>query len=193
MTEHDVRADVELESYLLRLAAELATVPELERSDILMETRSHVAERIRRAPATTVQQVLVDLGPPEEYAHRFLPDASMSTAEPGTLGDIAALATGGWLAMPLLLLVMLAYAIAGLWVIVALIKIGDPAGTGVWVDRTSGHLVSAGLGMKANVDAREVIGYWLVPICLGIAYGIHRAIAALLRRVRRNAGRTTGE
>ncbi len=40
-----------------------------------------------------------------------------------------------------------------------------------------------------NQEGREVLGYWLVAITLGIAVAIHLAMSALLRRVLRSESR----
>jgi hypothetical protein len=187
----DARGPRELESYLSRLEAELARVPVPDRQEILLETRSHVMERMRRAPSTSVDDVLSELGPPEAYARPFLPEAPTPSHRPGALAGIARLATGGWPTAPLLCIVAFAYSVAVLWVLIAVTKLTDPSDTGLWIDPASGRIRSFGVGMsEANRRGREVLGYWLVPIALLIAYAIHRGVAALLRRLLRDEGRS---
>ena len=63
-----------LESYLSQLDAQLDGLSVDERRDILMETKSHVAERVARFPFPRVEEVLEQLGAPNVYARQFLGD-----------------------------------------------------------------------------------------------------------------------
>ncbi len=63
-----VHRDALVDSYLTRLEAAAAPLPEPRRQELLAEIRSHLAEALGDAPAdeTTVRNVLERLGSPEE-------------------------------------------------------------------------------------------------------------------------------
>ncbi|MFN2566744.1 MAG: hypothetical protein ABR499_17240 [Gemmatimonadaceae bacterium] len=180
-----------LDRYLVRLEAELRNVPPADRREILLETRSHVLERTSRAPSRSVKEVLAELGPAEEYARQFLPDSEpQQTDRPGVLRGIAYLATGRWTTLPLFFVVIGAYAVAALAFAIGVWKLVEPNATGLWITDLGGGRRSVGLVVSdPNQKGREVLGYWLVPLALGISVTIHLAMSALLRRVLRTDAR----
>jgi hypothetical protein len=190
----EVRGTAALDTYLARLDAALAPLPAAERRDILLETRSHVAERTRRDPAGSVEAVLAELGPPEAYARQFLPEPDVprpvsperpSAPPSDALRAIARLATGGWTRLPLLFVVALAYGVAGFSLLLALWKLVEPDATGIWVHQAGQRRSVQLMVSDPNRPGREVLGYWLVPIALGITAAIHLVMSALLRRLLR--------
>ena len=184
----------ELDRYLARLEAELRAVPPAERQEILLETRSHVLERTSRVPSLTVGDVLAELGSPEAYARQFLKeDAPVREREsaplaqrPGALHGLARLATGRWTTLPLFLVVLAGYAVATFAFVFAAAKILEPNATGLFVDYVDGRRSVMLVWSDPTPDGRDVLGWWLVPIALGISATIHLILSALLRRVLRN-------
>ncbi|HEX8394315.1 MAG TPA: hypothetical protein VF665_18365 [Longimicrobium sp.] len=174
--------DAALEQYLSRLEAELSTLPEPERRDILLEMRSHVLDGTRRPPARTVTQVLAELGPAQVYARQFLAPRT-EWPRPGL---IARLAGRRWMGVVLLLPVVAAYSVAVFAVLLAVNKMLEPANTGLWMHDPGEpfqlQLVASDPGPRAG---REVLGMWLVPMMLALALGVHLAVRAVLRRLLR--------
>jgi hypothetical protein len=187
----------ELETYLGRLEAALAALPADERREILLETRSHVLERTRRAPTQRLPDLLAELGAPEAYACQFLPDDAPAAraTPPGrrgstTLVGLAELTTRGWRALPLLLVFGAAYALAGIVLLFVLGELVDPIGTGVFVDpRPGGKSRIHVLVSSDGAPGRDVLGRWLLPIGLAIAGAIHLVVRALLRLALRRGAR----
>jgi uncharacterized membrane protein len=184
-----------LESYLTRLDAALTGVSEADRREILLETRSHVADRVGGSSFRDLDDVLAELGPPEVYARQFLvgdgspalmPPAAAPAAIPRTtLGDLAQLATGRWTSLPLLLLVASAYALAILALVLAVSKVLEPASLGLWITETPGGERSRfffGITDRPH-EGREVLGYWLIAPLLLTAAAIHLGVSRLLKRV----------
>jgi uncharacterized membrane protein len=179
-----------LDAYLARLDAALADVPAEERRDILLETRGHVLEQTGRTNRG-VDAVLAELGAPEEYARRFRPgqdDAEEAAAadepapRPGALHDLARLATGGWKTLPLLFVVAFWYAIALMWLCVAVLKLLAPSTVGYWMTGPEGHRRFSFIGISPEPrPGTEVVGYALVPIALLLALVIHFAVSRGLR------------
>jgi hypothetical protein len=188
-----------LDTYLQRLDAALARVPEGERREILLETRSHVVERTGRYPTPDVESVLAELGPPEEYARRFLPaeeglgtPAGPAPAAPpsrrrGALYHLARMAAAGWTSLPLLFLVAAAYGVALIAFVVGVDKLLEPEATGFFVQRVGGKVVAANVVVSSPYHpGRDELGYWLVPIAFGLAIAIHLGVSAILRRAYRD-------
>jgi uncharacterized membrane protein len=179
-----------LDAYLARLEGALAPLPAAERQEILLETRSHVVEQLRRAPDRGAADVLAELGPPEAYARQFLPEPDEPRPGPpaGTLHRLARLATGGLRTIPLLFLVVSAYAVALFAFLLALNKLLEPEATGLFFELRGKRGVMFVLS-DPNHGGRDVLGFWLVPLALLVSLAIHLAMSALLRRVLRTDAR----
>jgi uncharacterized membrane protein len=186
-----------LESYLSRLDAQLGALSPDERREILMETRSHVSERTARFPFPSVDEVLGQFDGPEVYARQFrqdrppLPAASQQRSRRTALQGLARLAAGGWLALPVLLVVVFAYAIALTAFIVGLTKVISPTEVGVWVSDVGGRTHLSHAGYNAEFGGREILGYWLAVITFGIGIAISAAASAFLRWLARTDPRVT--
>jgi hypothetical protein len=181
--DHSMKV-VSLDAYIAELDTALASLPAGDREEILLETRSHAAERMQRDPTMHIEDVLKEFGDPQTYALEFLPKRSQDADGP-TLANVASVATNGWKSFPILLLVAAGYGIASLFVFIAIAKLIEPSATG-WYVRTIGEHQSTGLVISdPNHGGRDVLGFWLVPIALGLAGAIHWLLSRLLRRVAR--------
>lgn len=175
MPAHDMQS---LDSYLTKLDAALARLPRTERQEIILETKSHISERLERDSSSSVGEVLTELGTPESYAAGFL----SQRADAGTIENLSTVTARGWKALPLMLLIIMGYGIAALFLLVAIAKIVEPDATG-WYVRTVGEHRSAGLAISdPNHGGRDLLGYWLIPISLIGAGLIHLFISRVLRR-----------
>ena len=65
MAANETITSTALQQYLNRMDVALARLSESERREILLETQSHVAEQVRRAPMLSVPEILTELGEPE--------------------------------------------------------------------------------------------------------------------------------
>jgi hypothetical protein len=185
-----------LEDYLARLEAALAAVPAAERREILLETRSHVLEQASRSPARGVAAVLAELGPPESYARQFVGDEPHATTAPAppaptprdasassTLHGLARLGAGGWRRLPMLLLVLTGYGIAGLGVLLLISEIVDPPGTGFVIRDMPNGMRHIGFALSDTLaPGDDVFGAWFAPLLVLLIAAIHLGIRALLRR-----------
>jgi hypothetical protein len=135
---------------------------------------------------SSVPEILVDLGQPEEYAQTFLVDRQPAPPRrSGALQGLARLATGSWTALPLLFFVLSCYSVAVIMVIIVIVEIQEPQNIGFFMDQTAtGRDIFFGVSNPA-VAARgeDLLGRWIMPIALSIAALIHLAMSALLRRV----------
>ncbi len=203
----DAAAGAPLEDYLARLDAALATLPPTDRQDILLETRSHVLEQARRAPHRPVGAILAELGGAEDYARQFLPERGFDHAPDApeadrtalvaprgwrvssvTLLGLSRLAADGLLRLPLLMLVLAAYGVAGFAFLLLCAELYDAPGTGIFTrvlpngDRQVGVLFSD----PVPADATDVFGPWFGPMLAAIVAVVVLGVRALLQRVLRD-------
>jgi len=177
-----------LRVYLARLEAALASAPAAERREIVLETQSHVLERVHRSPWEPVEGVLAELGAPETYARQFLPEVPSPSrpSRPGqTLRAVAGLAAGGWATLPALLVVAALYTVAVVALFMAAWELHQPDTVGLWIGMgAEGRQVLLGSNLSGR-SMREVLGGRLVPLALLVAVTVHFAVSALLRRMLR--------
>jgi len=152
----------ELDHWLSRLGWALSHLSEPERADIVKEARSHVEDRV--AAGASVREVLLDFGPAERHARRFVDEIEAYEA----LGSQKAGALARFVvnrahrsvvaALALLALVLLAV-LASVAVLTVALKIFDPVHAGLWV--------GPGVAFVGVIDdpttARELLGAWLFP------------------------------
>jgi uncharacterized membrane protein len=180
--------DARLDDYLKRLKWALSPLPDDDRRDILRETRAHFAERMAEGtPQRAFDEVHRRFGPPETYAQAFLDnyqttvavaDGSGTAMLPQVLrlagrGAKALLGAGGFL---------LLYGAAAVLLLVALLKPVFPVHVGLWYAPAEGVAGMGFVDAETAAVATEWLGYWLIPINLGLALLLYRGTTALLRR-----------
>lgn len=164
------------ESYLARVRTALRGLPEREIDDILRELRGHITEVAGR-DGSGLEAALQSLGDPVDLAKTYRTESQLVQAEcsgsplvilqglrhatRSRLGRSAATA-----------LYTFAYInVFALWA-AALEKFFSPAKTGLWY--TPGSLWSLTLvpGGERAADARELLGWWLVPIAIVVGWAL---------------------
>lgn len=184
--------DARLDDYLKRLKWALSPLPDDDRRDILQETRAHFVDRMAEGdPRRAFEEVRRRLGPPETYAQAFLDnyqttvavaDGSGTAMLPQVLrlagrGVTALLGAGGFL---------LLYGVMAALLLVALLKPVFPTHVGFWYAPAEGVMGMGFVDAETAAVATEWLGYWLIPINLGLALLLYRGTTALLRRFLRS-------
>lgn len=184
--------------YLRRLRAGLAPLPESEREEIVRETASHLLDRLEAAPPAAAGMALAEalarLGEPEGYARCFVTNYRIS----------AALASGSPLAPVVQVLRMIGDGLRGfavaflllvLWcfafgfLATAVMKPILPGQTGLFVGGAAGGMSLGILGPESRAGARELLGWWVIPIGLALASLFALAAGWVARRFLRAARR----
>lgn len=185
--------DPKIESYLARVRVALRGLPEREIEDILRELRSHAVELAGDEKAG-VEAALLSLGNPIDLARSYRSENQMVRAECSAspleivqglrhasksgLGRVTATAfyAFGYIS------------VLSLWA-AAIDKLFDHSHTGLWY--TPGRIWSLTLVASGSQPegARELLGWWLVPIALlagwGVRYMTDRIARWWIRRYRR--------
>jgi hypothetical protein len=169
-------SDPSLERYLARMRVALRGLPEREIDDILRELRSHV-EELAEHEASGVPAALHSLGDPVDLAQTYRSENHIVRAQcsgsPLVILQGLRSASGGTAErLTLTALYVLGYFGMGLLWAGALEKLAAPSRGGFWY--VPGDLTSATLLVGGNppAGARELLGWWVVPIALVAGWGV---------------------
>lgn len=182
----------EAEAFLRQLRQGLSGLPEAEREEILAEIRSHLRDRQARS-----QPLLEGFEDPQTYAASFIAETALRGAlATGTSLELGrALLTGARAGLVMLLLVvpLIVLQLTGAaLVFCGGLKIFLPSRVGLFVD-AAGQLVALGAWGGELSGAREVLGYWSIPLFVGagvlLVFAANRGLRALARRRLSIAGR----
>lgn len=165
-----------IDSFLARVRIALRGMPEREIDDILRELRSHV-EELAGNEESGIEAALRSLGDPLDLARTYRSENELVRAQCSSspLVILAGLrhATMGRLGRTTLsaLYVLGYFAMGTLWA-GALEKLLAPSRGGLWY--TPGDFWSATLVVGGNppAGARELLGWWVVPITLLAGWGV---------------------
>ncbi len=186
----------EIEEWLRRLKWSLGSMSSPESDNILEEARSHLRERL--ATGCTPSAALAGFGRAEDYARRFLDEmqivGALGSQDTGALlgvvtsqvhrNFVATLALTGIAALGVLALVAL---------LMLIFKLSDPVHEGVW---RGPHIFLIGK-IRNPVEATELLGIWLYPLCVGVLAlswsGGRMLLLWAVRRIARNELSTGNE
>ena len=174
-----------IEVYLARVRVALRGLPEREIDDILRELRSHV-EELAGKEGTGVAAALQSLGDPLDLAQTYRSENQMVRAQcsdsplvilqglrhasRGTLGRVVVSA-----------LYLLGYfGLGTLWA-GALEKLLSPSRGGLWIIPGDLWSITLVVGGEPPAGARELLGWWVVPITLLAGWGVKYASDTIAR------------
>src|SRR5262249_46033607 len=169
----DTNATQSLEKYLLELQAGLRSLPPEEAREIANEIRSHVQEAASEAgqlEAGAVQATLERFGPARELASRYVMQSMAARVHTSgshflalkTIYRWARLSIAGFAAF---VVTVLGYATAAVFAYAALAKPFAPHRVGLW-RLPDPNDFSFSLGAVDQPGARELLGWWIIPIGL---------------------------
>ena len=158
----------QIERYLLRLRTALGRMPDAEKAEILSDIRNHIEERLADAadPAAIVTETIAALGAPEELAGSFQRERLMARASASPAPGMLLNATFQWALTGLrgflaFLVLLLGYSLGVGFLVCALLKPFLWKYVGLWIDPPFFSLGYIGPNVPG---AREVLGWWIIPI-----------------------------
>lgn len=160
-----------VDRYLAQLRAQLGPLTLSEREEILREIAAHIRDSAEES-GSSAETVLQRLGPPEKLAAEYrdgllIRQASRSFSPLRLLRGALRLATKGVFGFVVFLCAVVGYAIGGGFILTAFLKVFLPDHTGLWM--IGSRVVNSGTLFPApGPPAREVLGYWYIPIALTI-------------------------
>jgi|SRR5580698_1078342 hypothetical protein len=173
-----------IDDYLSRLRSRLRDINEQDMRDIVEELRSHILDKSggggEASTIDKVAQTLDALGSPDQLAAEYLTDNLLARAEVsrspmrilGVLFRWASLSIAGF---SVFLSAIVGYFLGVVFVLCALLKPIHPQTAGLWIYPTDGadSTISLRLGFGSPPpDARDVLGWWIVPIGLVVGCGL---------------------
>ena len=164
--------ETKVNDYLARLRSELTGMTVSEREDIVEEIRMHIRER-SNDPQSSLDAVLVGLGPADELAQQYRTGLLVQKAQKSTSPLLilrAALrwATTGVEGFMVFVIALTGYATGVAFLLLAIMKPLFPVNTGLWVGPDEFNF-SFRMGATMTNPAspvHEVLGWWLIPVCL---------------------------
>ena len=165
-----------LESYLARVRVALRGLPEPEIDDILRELRSHVEDPLDLAQTYRSDNQMVRA---QCSGSPLIILQGLRSASRGTLGRVSLTA----------LYVLGYFGMGTLWA-AALEKLVAPSRGGLWYTPGDFSSITLVVGGNPPAGARELLGWWLVPIALlggwGVKYASDRIAQWWIGRYRRS-------
>jgi uncharacterized membrane protein len=165
-------SEVQMNDYLGRLRASLVGMTVSEREDIVEEIRMHIRER-SSDQQSSLHGVLAGLGSPELLAEQYRTGMLVQKARTSRSPFLilrAALrwATTGIEGFIIFVIAVVGYATGGAFLLLALLKPFFPQYTGFWVgpDQFSFSFRMGATMTNPASPVHEVLGWWLIPICL---------------------------
>jgi uncharacterized membrane protein len=192
------RLQRKIDAYVVELRRCLGELPPEEVSDILQEIRGHILERAESSGELTEERlvaILKNLGRPEEIAPLYQTESLMARARTSFSPALVLRGMLRWAMLSvkgfvLFLVGLFGYSLALALLACAVGKFISPHEIGAWV-----YPGSFSLGTNSNPAAREILGWWIVPVGLIVGSLMLVATTRLLRwfltfaRIRRPTGR----
>ena len=177
-------AQQRIETYLAKLRLRLRGINEQDVREIVEELRSHILDKAsvsgEEVTAGTVGATLAALASPEELASEYMTDNLLARAEVSrsplrileSLFRWASLSAVGFFAF---LASIAGYLLGVSLILCAVLKPVHPQTAGLWIlpAGAGDFMLSLRLGFgSAPPGAREVLGWWMVPIGLVVGCGL---------------------
>lgn len=169
---HDA-AMAHLDTYLVQMRRRLHALPSGEVEEILKELRSHVLDRVEGALTPNgVETALAALGSPAEIARANVTQraAAMFDTSPAPVRLLRALwrvASVSVLGVFVFLVSLIGYAMSAGFLGMAVLKPFLPGSVGLWQSPSSDGTFQYAFGtIDRTVGARELLGWWSIPVAL---------------------------
>jgi uncharacterized membrane protein len=166
--------EAQVNDYLTRLRAALTDMTVSEREDIVEEIRMHIRERASD-PQFSVDAVLAGLGAPDELAQQYRTGLLVQRARSSVSPLVILRAALGWATTGVEGFIVFAIAVTGYatgvcFLLLALMKPFFPANAGLWVgpDQFNFSMRMGATMTNPAPPVHEVLGWWLIPVCLAM-------------------------
>jgi uncharacterized membrane protein len=174
--------------YFRRLEQSLRALDEDQRRELILEIEGHLLESYRsEATGSEAERLLsaIDrLGEPETYvkpmlAERLLAKASRSLRPTDVLKGLYYHFVGGVKKVFAGILFVVGYLVTFCLALIAALKIVFPGHVGFFIFEKGDILV--GMDVKPEGVRTELLGYWIIPICLGLSLLLYVGLTKFLK------------
>lgn len=175
-----------IRAYLQALDAKLGSLERVDAEEVLREIESHLHEVLDQAEARggdgDVAALLAAFGPPEALAAQYVAHIRTGSPPPAGFRVIQRVKQGVTRGL-YYSMAAFGYSVATGLLVLALAKWVDPASVGVW-SRAGGRIIAIAWSGSPYAEAKELLGYGLVPIALVAAVGCAELTRRVLRALR---------
>ena len=179
------RLQQKIDAYLAQLRRSLGELPPDEVNEILQEIRGHILERTEASGELTDERlvaILKALGSPDQIAPLYQADSVVARARGSLSPRVVMRGIHRWSTISawgfaLFVLGVVGYATGAALALAGLLKIFEPSQIGAWV----GPHDLFNIGVNNDPAARDVLGWWLVPIGLVGGVALFLATTRVLR------------
>jgi hypothetical protein len=176
----------DVDTYLAQLERELHPLPAGERAKIVQEIGGHLAERADVGPQM-LHATISQLGTPRALARSFIDDRALSEAlnTGKAFGILWAILKGAVRSLAWLTVGttgVLLYMFAAAFLIMAVLKPVMPERVGMWANSYSDGFINFGVMGGPIQKGPELLGWWIIPICLAAAVALWLAAGWVLKR-----------
>lgn len=183
----DPAAHAAIADYFSKVDRALAPLAAADAADVRRELETHVLDAV--GDGETVDAALNALGDPDAFLPALVADRLRARAgRTFNPGDVAAAlarsARAGAAGLALSIVVGCVYAAATLSIILGVLKIVAPAGTGVF-RLDSGRIF---IGSDGAVKGVDLLGWWFIPIAVGTGLALYFAMTWLFAHARFRGG-----
>jgi uncharacterized membrane protein len=162
------RLQQKIDAYLAQLRRSLGELPPDEVNEILQEIRGHILERTEASGELTDERlvaILKALGSPDEIAPLYQADSVVAKARGSLSPRVVMRGIHRWSTLSawglaLFILGIVGYATGFALCLSGVLKMLFPSQIGAWV----GPHAIFNIGMNNDPAARDVLGWWLVPV-----------------------------
>jgi len=178
--------------YFHRLDRLIRVLDETQRRELELEIKGHLLESFQSetsgGEAERLLNAIERLGEPESYikpmlADRLLSSASKSLRPTDVLKGLYYHFVGGVRKVFAGVLFALGYVLVFILGMIGILKIFFPGHVGMFFNENGGFLL--GMDLKPEHVRTEVLGYWIIPICLGLAFVLYIGLTKLLKVLKR--------
>ena len=162
----------QVNDYLAQLRSALSGMTVSEREDIVEEIRMHIRER-SSDPQSSLGAVLAGLGSADELAQQYRTGVLVQRARTSISPVVILRAALRWASTcvegcMVFVIALFGYAMGIGFLLLALMKPFFPANTGLWVgpDQFNFSFRMGATMTNPNQPVHEVLGWWLIPVCL---------------------------
>ncbi len=184
MNAHTEKLQRRVDAYLMELRRCLGELPAEEVNDILREIRGHILERAEASGELSEERlvaILKALGRPEEIAPLYQAESLLARARTSLSPAVVLKGMLRWAMLSargfvLFLVGIVGYSLAVGWMIGGIGKLVAPHDVGAWLSSDG-----FSIGTNSNPAARDVLGYWLIPVGLTLGTLLFVGTTRLLR------------
>jgi len=168
MAERDI-----IHNYLKSLSKYLSRLDKADADDVIREIESHIYDVLEASESEgrsfDAAAVLAGFGEPRELAAQYVDHMLDGTPPPEGFKAIQRVKRGATKGLYYAMEIF-GYGLSLILMIVGVYKAFSPDDVGVWAS-ASGESIIVGVSSQPPGHTDELLGWWLVPIAFGLAFG----------------------